>query len=156
MLAEETNWVTNVTAGLALAVSGLALYLQRRDSKPRLSISASTKRIAPQTYEPTTDHFSSEPAEWAQIFEIRNVGTRQVRIVSTRARWLWERPKPVDAVWKRTPLLEPDTSCECTLFTSKVVSEPLTRLRRRLPFYRVEFLDQVGRAWSAGYKRVRV
>jgi len=154
VIPEEQNWVANVIAGLALAVSGLALYLQRRDSRPRLSVAAASGKIAPSIYDPTTDRTSRLPVEWAQTFKIRNVGNRQVRIQSVQARWLWTRPRPVEADWQRTPLLEPDTACECTLYTSKVIAEPLSGMRKAFPFFRVEFLDQVGRSWSAGFRRL--
>lgn len=154
MLLGETNWVSNGIAGLALTVSGVALYLQRRDSHPRISVSASDKMVGPQIRDKAGGRMASETKEPAQVFEIRNIGMRQVRIHSVRARWLWGRPAAVSGDWNRTPLLEPDTVCECTLFMSKVPQRPLTRFRRTVPFYRVEFLDQVGRAWSAGYRRI--
>jgi len=91
----------------------------------------------------------------AQVFEIRNIGTHQVRIHSVKARWLLGRSSGISGEWNRTPLLDPDTKAECSVFTSQLITEPPTGARRILPFYRVDFLDSVGREWSAGYRRLR-
>lgn len=155
MALAETNWVSNTIAAFALGVSGLALYLQRKDSRPRLGISGRSERVAPMLHEETTGRVSSGPEEWAQVFKIRNVGTWPVRVVSARMRWLWGRPKSVGLSWNRTPLLEPFRSCEATLLSSKADIEPLTGVKRALPFYRVDFIDEAGHAWSAGFRRVR-
>lgn len=145
--------MSNAIAALALVVASASLYLQRRDKRPHLSISAEDKYVAveiPDGMGGFTDGPTKQPA---QVFEIRNVGRLPVRVQAVRARWLWGNPVAVSCRWNRTPMLEPDTRCEATLFTSELYRETPTRLRQLAPFYRVEFLDAVGRLWSAGLRR---
>lgn len=153
MLAEQTNWVSNAIAGLALGVASLSLYLQRRDDRPRLTISTQNKYVAPEIPDGGGGRMAGPTKEPAQIFEIRNVGRLPVRIESVQARWLWGRPFPVTCDWNGASPLDSDTKCEATLFTSELFHETPTGLRERAPFYRVEFLDAVGRRWSAGLRR---
>jgi hypothetical protein len=151
----EPNWISNTIAGLALLVSGVTLYLQRRDARPRLTILASDDDLATRLPDGMGGYSYTGPKAPAQIFEIRNVGDREVRIQSVRARWIGRRSSDVSGDWNRTPLLEPDTMCRCTVFKSQLLHDLGGPPRTRLPFCKVEFLNSVGRTWSAGYRRVR-
>lgn len=154
-MALAAYWVPSVLSALAILMSGLALYLQRRDKRPRLKILASDKGVASMLPD-GMGGWADGPEQPGQSFTIRNVGLRKVQIHSVEARWLFGRPFPVSADrWSRTPELEPDSSCECAVVTSKLMLQPATRARRMLPFYRVEFLDPVGRRWTPGYRRFR-
>lgn len=149
-MLDQTNWISNVIAGLALAEASYALYLQRRDRRPRLSISVRNDSAAPLIGDGAGGLMEGPTKESAQVFEIRNVGRLPVRIHAVQARRLWGPPFSVSCLWNRTPLLEPDTRCEATLLISQLPPEKL----RGIPFYRVEFLDAVGRRWSPGLRRV--
>lgn len=150
------NWVSNTIAFLALGVAGLALYLQRKDRRPDLAISAQSDRMVATLVEDGMGGFMDGREEAAQVFELKNVGMRQVRIDSVQARWLIGPPMTVPQGWYSLPVLDPDKKCEHAVFTSKIISEPPSGVKRLLPFYRVEFLDAVGRRWTAGYRRVRI
>jgi hypothetical protein len=149
------NWVSNIIAFLALGVAGLALYLQRKDRNPDLSISATDKMVA-QMVDNGMGGAMDGPLEPAQVFELRNVGLRDVTIDSVQARWLVGPPVRVLQGWHGLPVLHPDRRHEHPVFTSKIISETPSFIRRILPFYRVDFLDAVGRRWTAGYRRVRL
>jgi len=150
------NWVSNAIAFLALGVAGLALYLQRKDKRPDLAISVQGDREVAQMVDDGGGGVMAGPKELAQIFEIRNVGMRRVRINAVQTRWVIGRPTTVTPGWNSLPVLDPDNKCEYAVLISNIITGTPSGLRRVLPFYRVEFFDAVGRRWSAGYRRVRV
>jgi hypothetical protein len=140
----EGNWISNAIAGVALFISGVTLYLQRRDVRPRLTVLAVDEDAPTRVRDGGGGYHDTGPKEPAQIFEIRNVGAPQVRLHSVRARWLLQKPRTVSGLWNRAPLLEVDTMCNgrslhrsCSLNSShqEIV----------YPFYKAEFLDSVGR-----------
>ena len=150
------NWVSNTIAFLALGVAGLALYLQRKDKRPDLAVSAQGDRIVAQMVDDGMGGVMAGPKELAHIFEISNVGMRRVRIDAVQARWLIGPPTTVTPGWNSLPVLDPDNKGEYAVLTSNIISETPSGVRRILPFYRVEFFDAVGRRWTAGYRRGRI